>query len=153
MASVPAAVWADLESTLDPTPEFFVQAPDGRKDWAEISRQATLFRLVHLAGPRVMGEAIPNAGKRNPLQARREGIVAGVFDTVWRWRAPLVAHIEMKGFDKSGRPGRLSRQQIEWGNRMVSLDYNVACFFDPYAAVEWLRGLGFPISQLKERLA
>jgi len=96
-----------------------------------------------------MGEAVPNAGKRNPAQARREGIVAGVFDTVWRWRRPLVAHIEMKGYDKRGRAGSLSVQQIEWGNRMVALGYPVACFFDPYAAVEWLRELRFPFAEVR----
>lgn len=142
-------MWADLESDLDPTPEFFVQPPDGRRDWPELARQATLFRLVHLAGPRVRGWAIPNAGKRNPLQARREGIKTGVFDTQWAFRKPLTAWIEMKGYDRRGRPGVLSRAQIEWGNSMHMLGYPVACFFDPYAAVAWLRELGFPIRKME----
>lgn len=138
-----------LESDLYPSPEFFVADPDGRRDWSELARQATLFRLMHAAAPRVFGFAIPNAGKRNPSQARREGIVSGLPDTQWVWRG-VTAFIEMKGFDKRGRPGQLSNAQIEAGNRLHQLGYPVACFFCPYAAVEWLRGLGFPIAKITE---
>lgn len=141
--------WADLECDLAPEPEFFVQAPDGRRDWSELARQATLFRVVHMAAPRVVGFAIPNAGRRNPLQARREGILGGVFDTHWTFRAPLAAWIEMKGYDKRGRPGQLSISQVEWGNRMLALGHHVACFFDPYDAAEWLRSLGFPLREVR----
>lgn len=141
--------FAELESPLYPAPGFPVQAPDGKRDWPELDRQATLFRLMHMAAPRVMGEAIPNAGKRNPAQAKREGIRAGIFDTVWRFKYPLVAHVEMKGYSKAGRPGQLTTAQVEWGNRMTQLGFPVACFFCPYAAVEWLRGLGFPIAQVR----
>ena len=42
--------WADLESTLRPVPDFYVEAPDGRKDWAEIDRQATLRKLLAVSG-------------------------------------------------------------------------------------------------------
>lgn len=150
MNIVPA--WDDLESSLSPAPLFHVQGPDGRKDWGETARQATLFRLMHLAAPRVVGFAIPNAGKRNPLQARREGIVAGVFDTQFLWRG-LTAFVELKGYDRRGRPGTLSTAQVEWGNRLVALDVPCAMFFDPYTAVAWLRGLGFPIAALREREA
>lgn len=148
-----AALFADLvecDLSRRPAPRFFVQAPDGRRDWGEAARQATLFRLVHLHGPTVMGEAIPNAGRRDPNKARREGIVAGAFDTSWRARFPLCAWIEMKGYKASGEAGRLSVPQIEWGNRMVDLGHNVACFFDPYAAAEWLRGLGFPVREVRQ---
>lgn len=141
-----APAWADLETSLDPAPTFYVEGPDGRKDWGETARQATLFRLMHLLAPRVAGFAIPNAGKRNPVQAKREGIVAGVFDTQWCFKHPLTAFVELKGYDRRKRPGTLSKQQIDWGNRMTELGHHVACFFDPDAAVEWLRGLGFPIS-------
>lgn len=139
--------WADLESELHPTPEFLVQAPDGRRDWAETPRQTTLFRVMHMAAPRVLGYAVPNAGKRNPLQARREGIMAGVFDTRWEWRDGLTAAVELKGYDKRGRAGKLSDAQVEWGNRMHQLGYPVACFFDPYDAADWLRSLGFPVGR------
>lgn len=148
MASLPAIDWGEFESDLDPRPEFFVQAPDGRRDWSELKRQATLFRVMRHHGPRVRGHAVPNAGKRNPQQAIREGIKSGVFDTSWAWRRPLVAWIELKGYDKRGQPGSLSRQQIEWGNSMHALGYPVACFFDPYDAANWLRELGFPVTEV-----
>lgn len=141
--------FAFLESSLDPEPEFYVQAPDGRRDWPEINRQQTLFALMKRLAPRVVGYPIPNAGKRNPAKARREGIVAGVFDTQWNWRSPLTAYVELKGYDKSGRVGSLSPAQIEWGNRMAALGHHVACFFDPYAAVDWMRELGFPVAQAR----
>lgn len=135
-----------LESPLNEAPIFPVQAPDGKRDWTELARQSTLFRLVRTAGPTIYGYAIPNAGKRNPLQARREGIMAGVFDTCWNAPHPFMsAWIELKGYDKSGRPGKLSQAQIDWGNRMHRLGKPVACFFDPYEAAEWLRALGFPM--------
>lgn len=141
--------WAELECSLEPVPEFPVQAPDGRRDWPELQRQATLFRVMHFSAPRVLGFAIPNAGKRNPAKARREGILGGVFDTQWSFRAPMTAWIEMKGYDSRGRAGSLSRPQIEWGNRMTQLGYPVACFFCPYAAADWLRGLGFPVAEVR----
>jgi hypothetical protein len=137
--------WADLETTLAPDPVFFVQAPDGRKDWAETPRQTTLFKTMRMAAPRVFGFPIPNAGKRNPRTARREGIMAGVFDTVWHWRDNLTAYVEIKGYTKAGRPGQLSDAQIDFGNRMTVLGYPVACFFDPFDAADWLREQGFPV--------
>lgn len=52
---------------------------------------------MHMLAPEVLGFAIPNAGKRNPIQARKEGIMAGVFDTEWRWNHGS-AFIELKGY-------------------------------------------------------
>lgn len=142
-------MWAGLESDLHPSPRFPVQDPDGKREWAEIERQATLFRLVRTSNPKVFGFAIPNAGKRNPMAARREGIMAGVFDTCWHADTPfMTAWVELKGYDKSGRAGKLSQQQIDWGNRMHDLGKPVACFFDPYAATEWLRMIGFPMRRI-----
>lgn len=142
-------LWGGLEIDLHPTPHFPVQAPDGRRDWTELQRQATLFKLVRTAAPKVCGFPIPNAGKRNPLKARREGIVAGVFDTCWNADHPfMTAWIELKGYSRDGRPGQLTNQQIDWGNRMHMLGKPVACFFDPYAAAEWLRMLGFPMQRI-----
>ncbi len=142
--------WGELESDLNPKPAFPVQAPDGKRDWTELQRQTTLFRLVHSAGPRVFGFAIPNAGKRNPMQARREGICAGAFDTCWHAETPfMTAWIELKGYTKAGRAGKLSPQQIDWGNRMHAMGKPVACFFDPYEALEWLRMLGFPLARTR----
>lgn len=141
--------WADLESSLHPEPVFHVEPPDGRKDWRELARQTTLFRVMRYAAPQVVLWGTANAGKRSPLQARREGIRAGVFDVQAVSEAPLCAWIELKGYDARGRAGKLSDSQIEFGNRMSALGHHVACFFDPYAAVDWLRGLGFPVAEVR----
>lgn len=140
--------WADLETSLAPVPEFRVQPPDGKRQWREIDRQVTFRRLMRETAPRVMVEANANAGKRNPATARKEGICAGVFDMTVAFRAPLIAWVEFKGY-AGGRPGKLSDAQVDWGNRRHQLGYPVACFFDPYAAVEWLREQGFPIAGLR----
>ena len=136
--------WDSLETPLHPEPQFFVQAPDGRKDWPELSRQTTFYRLMREQAPGVELWGTANAGKRNPMQARREKIRSGVFDVQAVAARPLIAWLEFKGYDSNGRPGKLSDNQIEFGNRMTALGYPVACFFGPHAAVEWIRSLGFP---------
>lgn len=141
--------WASLECDLDPVPDFYVQSPDGRKDWPEIGRQATFLRLMNQFAPRVVVFANANAGKRNPRNAKREGIRAGVFDLTCNWKSPQTAYIEFKGYTKAGRAGSLSRQQIEFGNRCVSLGIPCASFFDPYDAYDWLRAQGFPCLEVK----
>ena len=144
------ADWAALESDLHPAPSFPVQKPDGKRDWTELQRQTTLLRLVHSVGPKILAYPNANAGKRNPMQARREGIMAGVFDLSFNAAIPfMTAHVELKGYSKAGRAGTLSPQQIEWGNRMHALGKPVACFFCPYDAVEWLRMLGFPLARTR----
>lgn len=132
----------------DLAPRFFVQPPDGRKDWPEIARQQALFQVMLYAAPKVYGFAVPNAGKRNPARARREGIKAGVFDTAWHW-TNLTAYVELKGYDARGRAGTLSADQIRFGNRMVDLGIPCACFFSPHAAADWLREQGFPIAEIR----
>lgn len=144
-----AAGWSALETSLDPVPEFFVQPPDKRKEWTEMQRQSTLLRLAHMFAPRMMIFANANAGKRNPRQAKAEGIRAGVFDLTCNWRGPLTAYIEMKGYTKAGRAGALSRNQIEFGNRCTHLGIPAACFFDPYDALDWLRVQGFPVLEVR----
>ena len=141
-------IWDALETPLTQEPLFWVQAPDGRRDWPEIDRQATLFRIMRVAAPSVVIEANANAGKRNPAKARKEGIRAGVFDVSVRFGAPLAAWIEMKGYDSRSRAGSLSANQIEWGNRQTKLGWPVACFFCPYAAPDWFRDQGFPIAKI-----
>lgn len=141
--------WADLETSLEPVPEFFVQAPDKRKGWTELQRQTTFLRLMRMAAPRVMVFANANAGKRNPQQAKREGIKAGVFDIACLWRAPQVTYIEFKGYTKAGRAGELTPQQIDFGNRCAGLGIPAACFFDPYDAVNWLKTQGLPVREVE----
>lgn len=140
--------WSALETPLNEAPLFLVEPPDGRKDWGELPRQTELFRLMRMSAPSVQGYAIPNAGKRNPMLAKREGIRAGLFDTEWPWNRGI-AWIEMKGYDKNGRPGELSQAQIDWGNMMTRCGFPVACFFDPVNAINWLRDQGAPVRLLK----
>lgn len=134
----------DLEAPLLESPVFPVEAPDGDRTRPEIARQVTLFSTMRIVAPTVFGFAIPNAGKRNPVQAKKEGIVGGAFDTEWHWDGGQ-AWIELKGYDARGRAGTLSQSQIDWGNRMHRLSKSVACFFDPLAAVHWLASLGAPV--------
>lgn len=146
--------FADLETTLDPVPLFPVEAPDGRKELAELERQAIFRRYAANLAPRVIVFANANAGKRNPMQAKREGIMAGVFDMTCAWdiaastdpNAPQsVCWIEFKGYDKNGRPGKLSKAQIDWGNAMHERGHKVACFFSGKSAFDWLASLGAPV--------
>jgi hypothetical protein len=146
--------FADLETTLDPVPLFPVEVPDGRKELAELERQAIFRRYAANLAPRVIVFANANAGKRNPMQAKREGIMAGVFDMTCAWdiaastdpNAPQsVCYIEFKGYDKNGRPGKLSKAQIDWGNAMHERGHKVACFFSGKSAFDWLASLGAPI--------
>lgn len=141
--------WGSLETTLHPVPTFFVQAPDGRKDWTELQRQGTFLALMKRAAPRLLVYPNANAGKRNPSKARAEGIRSGVFDLTIVWQRSKIAYLEFKGYTSGGRPGALSDNQIEFGNRLVELDVPCACFFDPYAAANWLRELGFPVAEVR----
>lgn len=141
--------WAALETPLDAGPAFLVEAPDGRKEWREIDRQVTFRHLMATAAPRLLVYANANAGKRNPRQARKEGILGGVFDITILWRRQAIAYIEFKGYDARGRAGKLSQAQIDFGNRLTALDVPCACFFSPYAAVDWLREQGFPIAEVR----
>jgi hypothetical protein len=56
-----------------------------------------------------------------------------------------ICYVEFKGYDKSGRPGKLSKAQIEWGNRMHERGHKVACFYSGKSAFEWLASLGAPV--------
>lgn len=135
--------WAALESPLSPSPRFFVEAPDGRKDWSELNRQATFFKLMRTLGPRCAVFPVPNAGKRAAWKARKEGICAGVFDVCAIFRE--TCWIEFKGYSSAGRPGQLTDAQVEFGNRLIELGQHCACFFSPYSAIDWLRDKAFPI--------
>lgn len=146
--------FADLEGPLKAEPLFPVEAPDGRKDMAEIDRQVMFRRYAANLAPRVIVWANANAGRRNPAQARREGVMAGVFDMTCAWdiadstnptALQSVCYLEFKGYDKNGRPGKLSQAQIEWGNAMHERGHMVACFFSGKSAFDWLASLGAPV--------
>jgi len=137
-----------MNDALNEKPIFSVEEPDGIKNLSEISRQVQMLSMMRLSAPKVLIFAVPNAGKRNPANARKEGIMAGIFDLCAQWEDGE-AWAEMKGYDKNGRAGKLSQSQIDWGNRMSRMGKNVACFFRPESAVNWLRDCGAPIAQIR----
>lgn len=136
-------------------PLFPVQEPDGRKDLSELDRQAWVVSYIRKTHPDIMVFATPNAGKRGfkaQAQAKREGLMAGVFDLTFCWDVrharddgPTICWAEMKGYDSAGRAGKLSQPQIAWGNAMHQRGHKVACFFSAKSVIEWLRDLGAPI--------
>ena len=139
-----------LETQLDQAPLFHVEEPDGRKHWREIERAVELRRIVRMCGPSILLYANANAGKRNPTQARREGIMAGVFDYTAAWDRGNGCHVELKGYDKRGTPGKLSQSQIDWGNQMHRLGHKVACFFDPIEAARFIASCGAPMREIRD---
>lgn len=137
------------DESLHPEPLFFVETPDGRRDWTELNRVVAFRQFMRMAAPKVLIFANANAGKRNPMQARREGIVAGVFDYTAH-AIGRTAYLEFKGYSKAGRPGVLSDNQVEFGNRMHRFGIPCACFFSPHRAVDWLREQGFPVAEVRD---
>ena len=139
----------------DQAPLFPVQEPDGRKDLSELDRQAWVVSYIRKTHPHIIVYANANAGKRGfkaQGQAKREGLLSGVFDLTFAWDiahasgdGATICWAEMKGYDASGRPGKLSAAQIEWGNAMHQRGHKVACFFSARSVIEWLRELGAPI--------
>ncbi|WP_298196585.1 hypothetical protein [Novosphingobium sp.] len=150
-----------LEAPLHEDPLFRVERPgrppEDRSTWPELARQRAFLSHLRKHAPRVSAFAVPNAahrGQRAMNQARAEGLRSGAFDLIVGWhraeatndRCPAaIAFVEFKGFDASGRPGKLSRAQVEFGNGWWRRGHAVACFFTAEAAIEWLRELGAPV--------
>lgn len=118
-------------------PRFPCEAPDGLKHWPELKRQIKFRKLMREADPSILVFAIPNAGRRNPVKAAQEGILAGVADLCCVGRG-WTAWPELKGYDKRGRPGHLSAAQIRFGNDMTARGHPYAVFFSPQHAAEWV---------------
>lgn len=152
--------WGALEVALDPVPLFPVEdwkkLADPRRDLSELERQGQFVAFMRKVCPHMIVAAIPNAGKRGfkaQRQAKQEGMCAGAFDTLVTWDIAdahpdcpsTMAMLEFKGFSASGQAGKLSPQQIEFGNRLHKQGHKVACFFSARSAIEWLRALGAPI--------
>ena len=133
-----------LETPLREQPLFPVEAPDGKRLIGETPRQTQFVKLMRELAPSCAVFANANAGKRAPRTAKLEGIVSGVFDMSVAWDDGHVAYPEFKGY-AGGRAGKLSDNQIIWGNRMHRLGHHVACFFDPMSAVLWLQSIGAPV--------
>lgn len=129
-----------VHEELNEPPLFYVQEPDGLRDIGELPRCTKFRKLVARELPKVLLYPNANAGKRNPMQARREGIMAGVFDYTAVWDDGD-AWIEFKGYSQR-RAGKLSQPQIDFGNALIARGRNAACFFDPVSAFEWLKECG-----------
>lgn len=159
--NAPYTTFADLESPLKAEPLFHVEqsgkATGDPRLWPEIERQAAFVSFIRKTQPQLHAFSNANDGKRGPKaqrDAKRLGLTPGVFDVtvLWDYRQSTnpanlvsVAYVEFKGFDKNGRPGKLSAAQIEWGNSAHSKGHNVACFYSAKTALEWLASLGAPI--------
>lgn len=146
MSAIADLLAIEHDTGVKERPLFYVQSPDGRRDWGETPRQTVLFREMRMRAPAVDGFHIANEGKRNPMKALASGIRSGPFDCEFSWAPRHIAWIELKGYDARGRAGELSEAQIRWGNIKVRQGFDVACFFDPLAAIDWLRSLGAPVS-------
>lgn len=140
------------ESPLYAAPAFPVEAPDGRKDLSEYARQSWFVAFMRRTQPHIECHANMNHGKRSQIRAAKEGLVAGVFDMTVAWDYRLtpdvpvsVAWPEFKGYTAAGRAGKLSQDQIDWGNAMASRGFPVACFFSAKSCIDWLREIGAPI--------
>ncbi len=145
MSALDALLDIEHDTGTKEQPLFFVQPPDGRRNWPEDRRQTVLFRELRLWANGVDGFHIPNAGKQNPMKALASGKKAGPFDCEFSWGNRGIAWVELKGYTADGRAGALSPEQIRWGNIKTRQGFDVACFFDPMAAIEWLRSLGAPV--------
>lgn len=140
--------WDDLERPLDESPLFHVEQADGVQKAPEIANQRAFLNAGRYLAPQVLIFANANAGKRNPMVAKREGIMAGVFDLTAA-QTGRVAWVEFKGHTKAGRAGALSQSQVDWGNAMSRMGFDVGCFFDPLSAWRWLKELGFNVGDVK----
>lgn len=151
------SIFDGLDDGLDrQEPLFPVEAPDGRKELSELDRQAWFVTFMKRTQPHIEVHANVNAAKRGfkaQAQAKKEGLKAGVFDITVAWDlrdstkdVPCsVAWPEFKGYDASGKAGKLTPHQIAWGNAMHTKGFPVACFFSAKSVIEWLRGLGCPL--------
>jgi len=132
--------FAHLASDLHEEPIFPV-GPKDRDTAAEVVRQFTFRKLLRDIAPGVTSWAVPNAAKRGQWaqqQAKREGMVAGVFDEHYAWNHGI-AFLEWK----DGK-GVLSQAQVDWGNAMHRRGFRVACVRTPAFAEALFREWGAP---------
>lgn len=125
-----------------PVPRFIVE-PKDKGTASEASRQSSFRKEWVILGRGAMSHGVPNAGKRGfkaVARARKEGLTAGVFDEEYQARGRWLAYLEWKD-----ATGDLSREQIEWGNAMLDLGFNVACVRTPAFALELFRQWGAPL--------
>lgn len=132
-------------------PLFYCQPapvpPEDRAKWPEAYRQAAFVAWIRKNNPDMVVFSIANEAKRSTFagqRMKRTGLTPGMADIACLWDGGM-AFIEFKGFDKTGRPGKLSAQQVETLNRIHRNGHPVAMFYTAEAARGWLRDLGAPI--------
>jgi hypothetical protein len=145
-----SALFDHLETALNEKPLFLCEEPDGRKDLSEHARQSWFVQFMRKCNPHIEVHANMNHGARFQPKAIREGMVPGVFDMTIAWDCEgvvgsTVCWAEFKGYEKSGRVGTLSQNQIDWGNSMHRKGFAVACFFSGKSLIAWLRECGAPV--------
>lgn len=124
--------------------------------WPEEERQAAFVTFMSRNAPKLSVRAVRNEGKRGfreQRQMKRTGLRAGTFDTFICWDVEdaspdcpqTLVWIEWKGFNAKGQPGKLTQDQIDFGNDMTRKGFKVACFYTVKPALEWLMSLGAPI--------
>lgn len=133
---------ASLEDGLKQSPRFFIE-PTDKNPASELQRQATFRRVMAQVAPQVIVYANTNgthiASHAGRAKANREGRTIGVPDITLVWNRG-VAWLEMK----AGK-GQLKPAQIEFCNRLIERGQHVACYRNPYAAIDWVRSLGAPV--------
>lgn len=112
---------------------------------SEFQEQQALRKRLYYSAPQVQLVAVPNAARRTHWEARRakqEGMATGFPDLICLAPGGLVAFVEMKT-----AKGRVSDNQSEWIERLTGYGFPAAVCRSADAAVEFLRGLGFPIRE------
>ena len=140
--------FADLRAMEVPLREepIFPVEPKHKMGGDEASYQQDFRKLLRSIAPTIRSWGVPNAGKRGftaQRQAKREGITTGVFDEHYAADAPWIAFLEWK----DGQ-GRLSQEQIDWGNAMHRRGFRVACVRTPEFAASLFADWGAPIRSI-----
>lgn len=145
------AHFADLDGGLDAVPEFLVEQPGkpplDPRTWPEEFRQSEFVAYVRRKHRSMVVSSFANEGKRGKRMAAKMkglGLLAGMPDTVLLWDGGC-AFIEWKGWDATGRAGKLSPQQIDTCNKIHRNGHKVACLYSARTALAWLRDLGAPL--------
>ena len=115
----------------------------------ELDIQARFIGRMRKLAPDIKVVATPNGGKRTAwegMKAKREGMVAGWPDVTCFWSngidenaIPGLCMIEFKA-----RGGRLSDEQIHWGNWLTRHGFRFAVCRSAETAVEFVRASGAP---------
>lgn len=148
-------VLASLDALEEPLYEkldraIFVE-PKDRWPESEEGRQAAFVKFVRRHARGVDVYANVNAAKRTKWaanKAKREGMLAGAPDLTVYWPGG-VAWVEFKN-GSAGVDTKSNAEQVSFLNRLHRAGQHVAVFRTAERAIEWLRGLGAPIPEIKK---